>query len=287
MGSPMRSRWVRGGRQTPMRPTTRRMGGVIAAIAVLVLSTASVADMDEKRGYWWKKEPPPVQEPEIQDEYPELGKPPSEEELLAMHPEQFKEMLEDYRQFALWKMTPEHVTWYYQLQDYARRRSRAFMNVTEVVMLQNADLNMNTEYPLTPPGMKARNQKRESSLQSLLQRERNNAALIMLTRATCEYCEAQRGILRYFQQKHGWQVREIDVDENPQAAARFATEYTPTTLVIFRGTNQWFPVAVGVESLPRIEESIYRAVRQLKGETTPTEFTLQEYQEGGLLDPTR
>ena len=36
---------------------------------------------------------------------------------------------EDYRQYALWKLTPEHVTWYYGLQDFARRRSRAFMDV--------------------------------------------------------------------------------------------------------------------------------------------------------------
>ncbi|MGH8459349.1 MAG: conjugal transfer protein TraF, partial [Nevskiales bacterium] len=134
---------------------------------------------EQKPGYWFYKVPP--EPPEKKDGVPErkiLEPPPSEAELLAMHPKQFEKLLEDYRQYALWKMEPQHVTWYYQLQDFARRRSRAFMNVTEMVMLQNPDLNMQTEYPANAPGQSIRVAARQTAVDQRLAQERDKAALI-------------------------------------------------------------------------------------------------------------
>lgn len=259
-----------------------------AAVAcVLVAGVAGAQDVSERKGYWFYIDPPPPVEDSEEPAFKDLPPPPSEEVLLAMHPQEVEKMIEDYREYALWKMEPEHVKWYYELQDFARRRSRAFMNVTDMVMLENADLNMKSEYPTNVPGINARAVQRDASLSNRLTQERERSALLLLTRKSCGYCEAQRSTLRYFAQKHGWQVREIDIDEVPQASVRFATSYTPTTIVIFRGSQEWMPVAVGVDSVPGLEESVYRAVRMLRGETTPEQFSLREYQAGGLLDPIR
>jgi conjugal transfer pilus assembly protein TraF len=254
----------------------------LLSIAVL-LSTAQ-AD-DEKRGYWWKKEPPPADT--TPPAHPDLPPPPSEEVLQNMHPADFAKLLDDYKDYALWKMEPQPVTWYYQLQDVARRRSRAFMNVTETVMLEHPDLNMNTVYPTNNAGQAARNAERENSVAARLALERERAALILLTRPSCGFCEAQRAILKHFQQRHGWEIKEINIEAAPQAVARFGTDYTPTTLVIFRGSSDWMPVAVGVESVPRVEESVVRAVRLIRGETTPQQFSVQDFQDGTPLDPLR
>ena len=251
-------------------------------------TAASAGPTDSKPGYWFYKEPPPPPpEGEEPQEFPELGPPPDEKALLSMHPKQVEKLIEQYRQHALWKMSEREVTWYYQLQDFARRRSRAFMNVTDVVMLQNPALNMNTSYPTNMPGMNARQVQRDSSMSQRLAQERQAAALILLTRPECGFCEAQRGTLKYFQEKHGWEIREMDLNRRPDLAARFATNYTPTTIVIFRGTDKWMPVAVGVETVPRIEEAVYGAVRMIRGETSADQFTLQEFQDGGVLDPKR
>jgi conjugal transfer pilus assembly protein TraF len=161
------------------------------------------------------------------------------------------------------------------------------MNVTETVMLENPDLNMNSVYPTTNAGQAARHEERQNSLELRLAQEREQAALVLLTRASCSFCEAQRAVLKHFQSRHGWEVKEVDLDAMPQAVARFGTDVTPTTLVIFRNSSDWMPVAVGVESVPRVEESVYRAVRLIRGETTPQQFTLQEFQDGSPLDPVR
>jgi len=235
----------------------------------------------EKQGYWWGCDPPPP------DEEQPLGPPPGEEVLRKMFPKNVEELLHDYRENALRHATEETVLWYYQLQDFARRRAVEFANLTQVVLLKHPELNMQTQYPVNPPGMAARSRQRSVSIESRLAAERGRAALVFLSRATCPYCEGQRAMLRHFRDRHGWQVLEIDLDRQPDMVARFGTDFTPTTLVIFRGTDQWMPVAVGVESLPRIEESVYRALRLLLGETSPGQFSLQEYQQGTVLDPKR
>jgi conjugal transfer pilus assembly protein TraF len=254
---------------------------VKSSVAEVPLAPASAApDKAGREGYWWRKEAPP----EVPDAR-ELPTPPSEAELLKLHPKEVEKLLQDYRDFALWKLNPEHVTWYYYLQDFARRRSRAFMNVTDLVMLENPALNMNTVYPESPPGQDARLAQYNTALDSRLDQERDRAALVLLTRKGCPYCDAQRGALKYFQQRHGWEVREFDIDENPQVGAKFSVDYTPTTVVIFRDSEQWMPVSVGVDTVPAIEAGLYKALRLLHGETSPQQFDLTEYQDGGPYDP--
>jgi conjugal transfer pilus assembly protein TraF len=255
------------------------------------IANAEVASKaDEKRGFWWKKAPPPPEAESEQggtEQYPDLPPPPPEAELDKLHPKQVEQLIGDYRAYAVWKNTPEHVEWYFQLQDFARRKAVAFMNTTELVMLTRSDLNVNTQYPATTPGRDARVRMREESINRRLASDRSAAAIVLLTRQGCEYCEAQRSALKYFQEKHGWEIKEVDIGENPQVAARFATDYVPTTVVIFRGSDEWRPVAVGVESVPRIEEGIYRSLRLHAGETTPEQYTVKEEEDGGVFDPTR
>jgi conjugal transfer pilus assembly protein TraF len=238
----------------------------------------------EKHGYWWKAEPPPATVKQV-EQYQPLAAPPDEAALLAMHPKQVEELIESYRQNAVWQGTTETVRWYYTLQDFARRRARAFMNVSEVVMLQNPDLNMQTVYPTNPVGQAARVAQRSSNMATRLADEAGRAALVLLTRQSCPYCEEQRKILTYFHTKHGWDIREIDVDAQPALAARFAVTYTPTTVVLFRDSPEWAPVALGVETLERVEEGVYRALRLVRGEIAPDQYTLQSFNDGGLYDP--
>jgi conjugal transfer pilus assembly protein TraF len=249
------------------------------------VSAISKSELEEKRGYWWKKEPPP--ELAEEEAHRDLGPPPSEEALLAMHPQEVEKLVEEYREYAIWRMNEDTVRWYFQMQDFARRRARAFMNVTELVMLQNPELNMQTVYPTNPAGQQARAVQRAGSREGRIHKERERAALVMLTRQGCGYCDAQRGVLQHFQNKFGWEIVEIDIESQPQMAARFGAETTPTTVVIFRDSPAWQPVALGVETLEGLEDGVYRALRFVSGEIEADQYTLQEFQDGGLYDPQR
>lgn len=255
---------------------------------LLLVALVAIAPANaEKKGYWFYEEPPPAEEPAAENEHKPLPPPPDEAALLKMPPKAVEKLLEDYRANALVSAQPEQVKWYYQLQDFARRRAMAFTNVTEYVMLQNPDLNMNTVYPTNTSGGQARRSQRQTAIEQRLAAERGSAAVIFLTSRGCGFCEAQRATLKYFQQRHGWEVREFDIGDNPQMKVRFGTDYTPTTVVIFRGSQDWMPVAVGVETVAKVEESIYRAVRMMRGETGADQWTLQDYQHGSTLDPIR
>lgn len=263
---------------------------VMAATPTAITGSGSTkglgeASEAEKRGYWWKKEPPPQVEEEA--EHRELGPPPSEEQLLAMHPQEVEKLVEEYREYALWRMNEDTVRWYFQMQDFARRRARAFMNVTELVMLQNPSLNMQTVYPTNPAGQQARAIQRAGDRETRIHQDRERAALVMLTRPGCGYCDAQRGVLQHFQNKFGWEIAEVDVEAHPDMALKFGAETTPTTIVIFRDSSAWQPVALGVETLEGLEDGVYRALRFVGGEVQADQYTLQKFQDGGLYDPKR
>lgn len=261
----------------------------LAAVLVLVSAAAGAgAENPEKKGYWWNKVEPAAETEAPKPEHPDLGPPPADPQLEAMYPKDVEKLIEDYRDYALWKMTPEHVSWYYRLQDFARRRSTAFMNVTEYVMLTQASMNVNTDYPENTPGLTAHATAMQQEIDGVLKAHSGDAALVMLSRQGCPYCGAQRNILRYFSQRHpDWEIREFDIDRQPEVKAKFSVDYTPTTVVIFKGGDkQWFPVSVGVDSVSGIEENVFRAIRLMKGETSPETFTLQQYQQGGVMDPT-
>lgn len=270
-------------------------GAAGAALPALASATpareaAAPAKPEEevKRGYWFYKKPPPPAERSEEDLVQKpMTAPPAEEQLLKLPIKQVEKLIEDYREYALYTMEPEAVRWYYEMVDFARRRSRAFMNVTEVVMLNNPRLNMNTEYPTNVPGSNARLQRREATITARLRGAQQNAALIMLTSEGCGFCDAQRGILKFFQQKYGWTIREVDIGTHPEAVTRFGTTSTPSTFLIVRDSQDWMPVAVGVEALPKIEENTYRALRMLSGETSPQQWTTNEFEDGGMLDPQR
>jgi conjugal transfer pilus assembly protein TraF len=254
-------------------------------IGTFAVAQMVIADESERRGYWWYHDDPPPQSDDAKQEHPDLGPPPSEDALLKLHPKDVEKMLGEYLDYALWKMTPEHVEWYYRVQDFARRRSDAFVGVTQYVMLKSADLNMNAAYPQNNPGQDARRLQYDEDMKQVLDSYRTKAAVVLLSRRGCHYCDAQRNALKYFQQQRGWDVREVDIEDQPEMKVRFSVETTPTTVVIFRNTDQWMPVSVGVDSVPAIEQGVYRAVRLLQGQTTPETYMLRQTDSGGVLDP--
>jgi conjugal transfer pilus assembly protein TraF len=61
-------------------------------------------------------------------------------------------------------------------------------------------------------------------------------------------------------------------------------ETVPALILIYKGSKEHIPVSVGVASLSDIEERLYRGIRLLKGETTPENWSLYEFQRGQGFD---
>lgn len=235
---------------------------------------------DAAKGYWWYEDP--VEEQEKKYARPHL---PAHQVMMQMHPDQIQELLLAHRKYAVYVGTPEAVKDYYTVQDVARRKAKIFTALTRKVMLDNPHLNARTEHPITTPGQKVARQQRDQRIEQRLVQERENFALVMFTLPGCQFCVTQSAMLKHFQQRYGWQPREVDMQQSADLAARFAIEQAPVTIIARRGTDQWQTVAVGVASLPELRDNTYRAIRFLRGEISSEQYLLEEGQEGGFDDP--
>lgn len=249
------------------------------------LAECSTQASGEKFGYWWYQDCVEEKEKPEMEKFPDPGPLPAPTELMKMHPKELERIQEERKQWAIFKQTPEAVRDYYVVIDSIRRKTLAFTALTKYVMMTNPELNSKTQYPVVSPARKVATVEKEREIATLINSNRSQYALAFFTSRKCSYCPVQRSVLKYFQDSHGWDIKEIDIDDYPQAALRFNVTTTPMTMIVERGSDRWMPVSVGVESLPDIQSGVYRAVRMLTGQISPTQYLLDEGNEGGFFDP--
>lgn len=247
---------------------------------------------DAKKGWWWYQDPPREEKKEERKEEPKqvekrhripAMKDYSPEQLWSMHPDDFQALLMDFQKKAVMKLDEESTMEYLTMQDIARKRSLAYANVAAYVQQKNPALTL-PEYSLATPGMAAATRMRTNEMESRIRQAENDFALLYFHSTDCEYCRAQDGILRFFQERYGWQVRGVDVNRNPNLAARFNVTTTPYIILIYRRSRDYLPVSAGVVTLAEMEEKLFRGIRLLSGEITPREYSLYEHRRGGSFD---
>ena len=263
----------------------------LMAAAMLSLSVSASASYytDSATGWWWYQK-----EPEKQAEKPTRKKKPAKpapsikdytyEQIWEMHPDQFQEFAEALKKKAVQKPSEENVKEYFEVQEIARKKALAFSNVAQFVWQKYPELTTKKDYPITTPGNLARIAQINEERQRVLRDNRDDFALIYFQRPVCSYCDEQSRILDWFTNATGWTVKRVNIQENPGLAAKFSVEITPTLILIQKGNQDYLPVSAGVISADEIEDKAYRAVRLLKGDISPEEYSLYEFQKGGGFD---
>ncbi len=261
-------------------------------LAALALSTATAAAAqpassaripEPKQGYWWYQAPPP--EPSEPD--PDaLAKPaiPPMAELATWTPPKIRKLIEQQRDYAATVLTVDAVADFWRLQDFARRKARAFAGVTQLALLQNPELNAKSANPMVGDARSAMGAEKDAIRRHYLRAHGGQFALVMFSRASCGYCRVQWPILERFREETGWQVTQMDIDQRPELGQRFGVEITPTTMVIRRGSAQRMVIASGVESYPNLAQTTYQAVRLLLGDIRPEQFLTGAGEEDGFFD---
>jgi conjugal transfer pilus assembly protein TraF len=246
-----------------------------------------------KRGYWWYEK-----KPDLKEEKEAVTKEPTKQRQLPslndytlkilwdMHPDDFQPLLNDFQKKAVMAPTVEYVREYLTIQDIARRRARAFTNVAATVVQQYPTLSMEKDYPTVVPGQVAFQKQKTKEIQTKIQSAKNDFALLYFYSPTCEYCLEQTQILKFFRQQYDMDIRGINIQESSNVAPEFKVYGVPTLLLIRRGSKETFPIASGVVSLDTLEDRIYRGIRLMNKEITPTEYSMYEFQRGGGFDPT-
>lgn len=241
---------------------------------------------DVKQGWWWYRDPPEEMKKEEQKPEPKTRRIPSmkdysRERLWKMHPDDFQELLMDFQKKAVMQLTEESVAEYLEMQEIASKRSLAYANVAAYVQQKIPRLGV-PEYSLATPGMVASTRTRNDEMERRIHAAKNDYALLYFHSPECEFCRAQDGILRYFREKYGWEIRAYEITSS--LAARLNVTMAPSTILIYRNSRDYLPVSAGVMSLAEIEQRLYRGIRILAGENTPRNFSLYEFQKGGSFD---
>jgi conjugal transfer pilus assembly protein TraF len=273
-------------------------GGIILIALVLLSSVVLGAEgtpsyYDKCRRGWWWYEDPAKQAPEKKQsrKYLEPRLLPSLKdytikELYGMHPDDFHALLTELMKKAI--MMPENreaMEEYAQMQDIARRRSEAYANAFVAVQRQHPEWNVLTADPVTHPGRMARMGMDMAELAETIQLGKRDFGLVFFTKKGCAFCVEQRKILNYFQEKYAWDLKEVDINTNPQGASLFRIQMVPTLLLVERKSKKHLIVATGVLSLVDIEQSLHEGIRLLDGRLRPEQLGTYEYQKGGPLDP--
>lgn len=243
-----------------------------------------IAPAKPKQGYWWYE---PLPQPTSRDEDPDrLIKPviPPMAELATWTPPKIRRLIGAQRDYAATVLTVDAVADFWRLQDFARRKARAFAGVTQIAMLQHPELNSRSANPMVGEARSELTAKKDDLRRRYLRAHSGEFALVMFSRSTCGYCRVQWPIIRRFQDEMGWQVTLMDVDQRPELAQRFGIEITPTTMLIRRNSAQRMVIASGVEAYPNLAQMAYQAVRLLIGDIRPEQFLTGPGEEDGFFD---
>ncbi|MCC4252503.1 conjugal transfer protein TraF [Sphingobium naphthae] len=244
---------------------------------------AAAAPPDDKTGYWWYAPKAPPQEQKAADE-PEKPVIPPMKELASWTPPRIARLIAEQRDYAATVLTVDAVADFWRLEDFARRKARAFAGLTQMAMLAHPELNSRSANPMVGDARSEQLKEKDEARRVYLRANAGSFAIVMFSRASCGYCRIQWPIIQRFHDEMGWQVAQMDLDKRPDLAARYGVEVTPTTMIIRRSSEQRMVIANGVEAYPAIAQMAYQAVRLLLGDIRAEQFMTAPGEEGGFFD---
>jgi conjugal transfer pilus assembly protein TraF len=241
---------------------------------------------NKKQGWWWyqKELAKENTEEQAKRKLPEMED-YSYQQLWNMYPDDFHELLNTFMKKAVQSPDEKTVMDYLVMQDIARRKSVAFAAVMSYVNQKNQELGTQSVYPFTAPGQSAVVSMRVRAQEQTLASGKDQFALIMFTRQGCDFCVAQKSILEFFINKYGWPVRAVDMNENPNIAAKFNITMAPTIIMVDKSSGDSIPISVGVMSMSDLVLKLYRSVRFMRGEITPQQWFMHDFEKGKSNDP--
>lgn len=253
--------------------------------APLPIMAQVVSPESIKQGYWWYAPPPRADKPR-QSDPDALTRPriPPMAELASWTPPKIRKLIEAQRDYAATVLTVDAVADFWRLEDFARRKARAFAGLTQIAMLQHPELNSKSANPMVGDARAEMTAYKDEVRRRYLRAHSQEFALVMFSRSTCGYCRVQWPIVQRFQDEMGWQVTLMDIDRRPELGARFGVEVTPTTMLIRRGSQQRMVIAAGIEAYPNLTQMAYQAVKLLTGDIRPEQFMTGAGEEDGFFD---
>ncbi len=235
---------------------------------------------DRERGWFWYEDPEvekkKKEEKKTQTQtasIPKLEKPKIDwEKVWDLPPEEFKRLLDQVRDYALYKTTPENVYNYLRLQKVAIKRSEKFMNVAAYVAMTHPDVMFNS-IPETKLEAEQTRIARLNYRRQKLREVSRGYGVVFFYKPNCKYCQMEIPVLDALAQEYGFEVRGINISQNPNLAYKFNIRVTPSLILVSkRNPKKYMLISEGFINLANLLILIPRATDILEGRLTPDNF---------------
>lgn len=200
--------------------------GVAAATAIFGAPTLSHAQASSEQGadsycgrdlgqWFYCDRPAPEPEEEQTAEPTEAAsrKPP---EILEL--EQFQQELEEARNVASWRPSPETVERYYRLQQVALEKGGLFADFYRRLVWTNPELDYTVRRPVVEAAKHGWTDDRLADRDLFLRGVSDKVGLFYVYRGGCGPCTIASPIVRAFSDRYGMSVQAISADGAPNSA---------------------------------------------------------------------
>lgn len=236
----------------------------------------------KEEGFYFYKENKILKIKKERDKSVREGRKPAKktlEELWNMFPDDFHRYERKALKYAVYTANPEDVELYLKVLEVAKMKSEQFANVVSFVGYQKPELYMKENYtfPTNATGIRAHFRKRNADIRSVIEKNKHEYGLIILTQASCEACKEQKDVLDYFYNRYQWLIQDYDISKKPYLTEKFKVSSTPTIILISKKSKKTQIVSAGIITLEQLENNIYKGIKILSGARTPQMFNMYDY----------
>jgi conjugal transfer pilus assembly protein TraF len=183
-------------------------------------------------------------------------------DLEDMRTSEVSDLVNDVKDYAIQKPTPENVKTYMTLQAVVMEKASRFQKVWGEVLLENPVLNENAKRPASGyvSGMMIRQER--DDMEAAVKEMREDMGILLFYTDDCPYCDAQKTILENFAKKHSWQnISGVNISQEPQAARDYNVQLVPDLWVVgnVNGRIERRRISAGVSAGSEIEKGLLSA----------------------------
>lgn len=205
-------------------------------------------------------------------------------ELWNTHPQELGELQEVATKLAIQAPTQRNVYRHLFMQDLMKNKATAFAYAVTAYGVQNDAFDTGATYPIVGPGQSSLVNMRQEEISRTIQKVQKDFGLILITQPRCSFCDDQKNILRFFQNKYPFVlIKEIDLDT--PLAMKLGVTKTPSIVTVSKKSEKSMPVASGVVAVNELEQNLYRAIRLLDGDISPEQFGSYDFNIRAGEDP--
>jgi conjugal transfer pilus assembly protein TraF len=257
-----------------MRPTRAPRRGLLLAIILAGVDTASAAELTNDATYWrrqeegwfWYRDPPKVRAAKPPAPAMPTTTPAAKLPEVAAH-EDLRARLAEALAVAYMNPTETNVRSYLRLQTQAVRRASSFADAWQKVVWATPEFDFTLERPVNATALEVYDREREAAQIRTAEQLARTHVLFFLFRSDCPYCQQFAPLLRSFEQKFGLRVFAISLDggtlpefplarlDNGVAAALKVTQ-VPALFLASPRSNVITPLGYGVLSESELLERL-------------------------------